>query len=56
MAAYCLFDNVEVTDSDALADYASRALATIYAYSGRYLVIGGESSSRRERRWCTTRC
>jgi uncharacterized protein (DUF1330 family) len=42
MPAYCLFDNVEVTDPDALADYASRTLATIRAYSGRYLVIGGD--------------
>ncbi len=42
MAAYCLFDNVEVTDPGALADYASQTLATIHAYSGRYLVIGGD--------------
>ncbi len=42
MPAYCLFDNVEVTDPDALAEYASQTLATIHAYSGRYLVIGGD--------------
>ena len=41
MSAYCLFDNVEVTDPEALAEYASQTLATIHAYSGRYLVIGG---------------
>ena len=42
MPAYCLFDNVEVTDPDALGEYAAQALATIHAYSGRYLVIGGD--------------
>ena len=42
MPAYCLFDNVEVTDPDALAEYASRTLATIHAYSGRHVVIGGD--------------
>jgi uncharacterized protein (DUF1330 family) len=41
MPAYCLFDNVKVTDPDALAEYASKTLPTIHAYSGRYLVIGG---------------
>jgi uncharacterized protein (DUF1330 family) len=41
MPAYCLFDNVEVTDPDALAEYASQTLTTIRAYSGRYLAIGG---------------
>jgi len=40
--AYCLFDNVEVTDHEALAEYASQTLETIEAYSGRYLVIGGD--------------
>lgn len=41
MPAYCLFDNLVVTDPDSLADYALRTLPTIRAYSGRYLVIGG---------------
>lgn len=41
MAAYCLFDNVEVTDHEALAEYASHTRETIEAHSGRYLVIGG---------------
>jgi uncharacterized protein (DUF1330 family) len=40
--AYCLFDNIEVTDPEALAGYASQTSATIHAYSGRYLVIGGD--------------
>lgn len=42
MTAYCLFDNVEITDPDALAEYASQTLPTIQAYSGRYLAIGGD--------------
>ena len=42
MPAYCLFDNVEVTDADALAEYASKTRATVEAFDGRYLVIGGD--------------
>ncbi len=40
--AYCLFDNVDVTDPDTLAEYASKTLATMHAYCGRYVVIGGD--------------
>ena len=56
MPAYCLFDNVEVTAPHAPGEYAAQALATIHAYSGRYLVIGGDVELKRERRWCSTRC
>jgi uncharacterized protein (DUF1330 family) len=42
MSAYCLFDNVEVTDTDALAEYASKTRGTVEAHGGRYLVIGGD--------------
>lgn len=41
MTAYCLFDNVEVTDPDALGVYASLTRPTIEAHGGRYLAIGG---------------
>lgn len=41
MPAYCLFDNVEVTDHEALDEYASQTLPTIEAHGGRYRVIGG---------------
>ena len=41
MAAYALFDNLEVLDPDALADYKERARRVVERFGGRYLVIGG---------------
>ena len=39
MAAYFLFDNVEVTDPDGLARYAERAAKTVADHGGRYLAV-----------------
>lgn len=50
MATYCLFDNLEITDPDALAEYASRAAATVEQYGGLYLLIGGDFE-RKEGTW-----
>jgi uncharacterized protein (DUF1330 family) len=41
MPAYCLFDNVHVTDPGTLNDYKSRTGPVVAQYQGRYLVIGG---------------
>ena len=41
MAAYCLFDNLEITDPEALADYSTKTLATVEAHGGRYVLAGG---------------
>jgi uncharacterized protein (DUF1330 family) len=41
MAAYCLFDNLKVTDVAKLNDYKDRTAPVVAAYGGRYLVIGG---------------
>ncbi len=41
MAAYCLFDNVEITDRAALAEYASKVGETVRRHGGRYLALGG---------------
>ena len=38
MAAYFLFDNVEVTDPAALNDYAEEAGRLVAEHGGRYLV------------------
>ena len=38
MAAYFLFDNVEVTDPAALRDYAKEASRLVAEHGGRYLV------------------
>ncbi len=39
MAAYCLFDNVEVIDPAGLGRYASAAAKTVAEHGGRYLAI-----------------
>ena len=42
MSAYCLFDNVNVTDLAKLNDYKNRTATVVAQYGGRYLVIGGK--------------
>lgn len=42
MPAYCLFDNLEVTDVAKLNDYKDRTAPVVAQYQGRYLVIGGK--------------
>jgi uncharacterized protein (DUF1330 family) len=37
MPAYLLFDNVEVTDPDALARYAEQVAPLVAEYGGRYV-------------------
>lgn len=41
MAAYCLFDNVEVLDPDGLASYVEAVGPTVQRHGGRYLAVGG---------------
>ncbi|NHC45551.1 DUF1330 domain-containing protein [Motilibacter aurantiacus] len=41
MTAYCLFDNVEVTDPAGMTAYVDAVHATVRAHGGRYLVVGG---------------
>lgn len=41
MPAYCLFDNLKVTDVAKLNDYKDRTAPVVAQYQGRYLVIGG---------------
>lgn len=42
MAAYALFDNIEVTDPAKLAEYSARVRAVVERHGGRYLAVGGE--------------
>lgn len=42
MAAYCLFDNVEVLDPGKLDEYKSRVAPVVQRYGGRYVVLGGK--------------
>jgi uncharacterized protein (DUF1330 family) len=39
MTAYVLFDNVEVSDPDALAAYAKEAAKIVAEHGGRYVVL-----------------
>lgn len=41
MAAYCLFDNLEVVDSRKMEEYKARVARVVQQYGGRYLVRGG---------------
>ncbi|MFN0180313.1 MAG: DUF1330 domain-containing protein [Gemmatimonadales bacterium] len=41
MAAYCLFDNLEVRDPAALDEYKRRVAPVVQKYGGRYVVLGG---------------
>ena len=43
MPAYCLFDNLRVTDVAKLNDYKDRTAPVVTQYQGRYLVIGGRT-------------
>jgi uncharacterized protein (DUF1330 family) len=42
MPAYALFDNVHVTDPDALNQYKAAVLPVVDRFGGRYVVVGGE--------------
>ena len=42
MAAYCLFDNLEVFDGGKLEEYKSRVAPLVERYGGRYVVLGGK--------------
>lgn len=42
MPAYCLFDNVEVTDLGKLDQYKTRVAPVVQQYGGRYVVQGGK--------------
>lgn len=46
MTAYCLFDNLEVSDPAGLASYVARVHPTVERYGGRYLAVGGEVENR----------
>ena len=41
MSAFFLFDNREVTDPDALADYARDVAPVVAEFGGRYRSVGG---------------
>lgn len=42
MPAYCLFDNLEVTDPAKLAQYKERVAPIVAKHGGRYVVLGGK--------------
>jgi uncharacterized protein (DUF1330 family) len=41
MAAYCLFDNLEVLDAAKLTEYKDRVGPVVERFGGRYVVLGG---------------
>lgn len=41
MAAYCLFDIIEIHNPDAMNEYRSKVVETVSKFNGIYTVIGG---------------
>jgi uncharacterized protein (DUF1330 family) len=41
MAAYCLFDNLDVMDAAKLEEYKTRVAPLVEQFGGRYVVLGG---------------
>ena len=41
VAAYCLFDNLDVIDSEKLEEYKVRVAPVVARFDGRYVVMGG---------------
>ncbi len=42
MAAYCIFDNLEVRDVAKLEEYKTNAGPIVEKYGGKYVVLGGK--------------
>lgn len=42
MAAYALFDNLDVLDPEGLQEYKDRVQEVVALFGGRYVVLGGE--------------
>lgn len=53
MSAYCLFENLAITDPDALETYKARVAAVVQRHGGRYVVLGG-NAERVEGDWSPT--
>lgn len=43
MSAYCLFENLEITDFAQLEAYKARVAPLVERFGGRYVVLGGNA-------------
>jgi uncharacterized protein (DUF1330 family) len=43
MPAYCLLDNLEITDQEKLERYKARVSPIVKEFGGRYVVLGGKT-------------
>jgi uncharacterized protein (DUF1330 family) len=41
-AAYCLFDNVEITNPEKLEQYKKEVFSVVQSFGGEYVVAGGQ--------------
>jgi uncharacterized protein (DUF1330 family) len=41
MSAYCLFENLEITDAAKLETYKARVASVVELFGGRYVALGG---------------
>lgn len=42
MSAYCLFQNIEITNSDKMQEYVTNVKPITASFGGEYVVSGGE--------------
>jgi uncharacterized protein (DUF1330 family) len=42
MAAYCLFDNLEIFDQAKMEEYRKGVMPVVQQFGGRYVVVGGK--------------
>lgn len=49
MPAYCLFQNIEITDPSAMAEYVERVAPVTASFGGRYVVSGEGGGAQRGR-------
>ncbi|NND44038.1 MAG: DUF1330 domain-containing protein [Xanthomonadales bacterium] len=43
MTAYCLFQNLEITDREKMDQYVAAAMPLTVRFGGEYVVLGGET-------------
>jgi uncharacterized protein (DUF1330 family) len=42
MPAYCIFENIDITEPARLEDYKQRVGPVVQRFGGRYVVLGGQ--------------
>jgi uncharacterized protein (DUF1330 family) len=46
MAAYCLFQNLEISDAEKMNQYVASVVPVTHRYGGEYVVLGGKVETK----------